>query len=80
MTNLSNSHVNKIPGVSMDDDGFIRTIYGRYHPVTGEGLNFVIPESLWNEILNALIQDGLDSGIAEDFDIDAWFEEKFSGE
>ena len=29
------------------------------------------------EVLRQLIQEALDSGPAEPFDIDAWFEEKF---
>lgn len=75
-----NSHVNRIPGVSLDDAGFIHTKYGTYHPVTGEGLPINAPEDLMHRILVALIDDGLDSGIAEEFDIDAWFEERFGKE
>ena len=71
------SHVNRIPGVKLDDAGFIHTAYGSYHPVTGEGHTFEIPKALEVEILKALIQDGIDSGPARPFDIGAWFDEKF---
>jgi hypothetical protein len=74
------SHVNRIPGVSIDNEGFITTKYGRYHPITGEGLNFHVPEELWNKIVMALIDDGLDSGPAVEFDIDKWLEDLSSRE
>ena len=62
------SHVNSIPGVTIDDAGFIHTDYGSYHPVTGEGLPVNAPKELMRQILIALIDDGLDSGPAEEFD------------
>jgi hypothetical protein len=64
------SHVNRIPGVTLDDAGFVHTPYGSFHPVTGEGLPSGAPNELMRQILIALIDDGLDSGIAEDFDLD----------
>lgn len=66
----ANSHVNRIPGVTLDDAGFVHTRYGSYHPVTGEGLPINVPDELMREILLALIDDGLQSGIAENFDFD----------
>lgn len=67
----SASHVNRIPGVSLDAAGFVHTPYGTYHPVTGEGLPIDAPDELIRGILLALIDDGLASGIEGDFDIDA---------
>jgi hypothetical protein len=67
------SHVNRIPGVTLDDGGFIHTAYGSYHPVTGEGHTFDMPKEM--EFENALIEDGLDSGLATDFDLDKLLEE-----
>ena len=64
-----NSHVNRIPGVSLDDAGFVHTPHGTYHPVTGEGLPINAPDELMRAILLALSDDGLASGIAKDFDI-----------
>lgn len=69
------SHVNRIPGVTLDDAGYIHTAYGSYHPVTGEGYTFDIPEDLALEILKALLQDGIDSGPAKPFDLDTFLEE-----
>ena len=68
----SASHVNRIPGVSLDAAGFVHTPYGTYHPVTGEGLPIDAPDELMRSILLALIDDGLASGIVGDFDIDAF--------
>ena len=68
------SHVNGIPGVSLDDAGFVHTAYGSYHPVTGQGLPIDAPDELMRQILIALIDDGLESGIAEDFDFDEFLE------
>jgi hypothetical protein len=70
------SHVNRIPGVTRDDTGFIHTVYGSYHPVTGEGDAFDMPEVWKVEILRALIQDSLDSGPAVPFDLDHFMTEK----
>jgi hypothetical protein len=66
------SHVNRIPGVHLDEAGFIHTEYGTYHPVTGEGLPINAPDELMQKILIALIDDGIDSGPAEGFDLDAF--------
>lgn len=66
------SHVNRIPGVHLDEAGFIHTEFGVYHPVTGEGLPINAPAELMRKILVALIQDGIDSGPAEEFDLDAF--------
>ena len=63
------SHVNRIPSVTLDDAGFIHTLYGSYHPVTGEGLPIDAPEELMRQILIALIRDGEDSPLVE-FDLD----------
>ena len=75
----SNSHVNRIPGVSLDEAGFVHTIYGSYHPVTGEGLPIDAPAELMQQILIALIDDGLDSGIAKEFDFHEFIKRKFGG-
>ena len=75
----ANSHVNRILGVSLDDEGYVHTAYGRYHPVTGEGLPIVAPDALMKQIFTALIDDGLDSGIDEDFDLDMLIEQSFGG-
>ena len=72
-----NSHVNRIPGVSLDAAGFVHTAFGSYHPVTGEGLPIDAPAALMKQILIALIDDGLDSGIAEEFDLKEFMERKF---
>ena len=53
----------------------VHTAYGRYHPVTGEGLPIDAPDDLMREILLTLIDDGLESGITEDFDIGAFVAE-----
>lgn len=64
------SHVNRIPGVHLDEAGFIHTQFGTYHPVTSEGLPINAPDELMQKILVALIEDGIDSGPAEEFDLD----------
>lgn len=69
-----NSHVNRIPGVVLDEAGFVHTSYGTYNPVTGEGLPIDAPEELMRQIPIALIDDGLESGIAEDFDFEEFIE------
>jgi hypothetical protein len=69
------SHVNRIPDVSIDDTGFIHTIYGTYHPVTGEGLPIDAPKELMRDILIALLRDGEESGFAEDFELNTIFAE-----
>ena len=63
------SHVNRIPGVRLDDAGFIHTAYGSYHPVTGQGLPIDASDELMRQILIALIDDGIESGITEEFDL-----------
>lgn len=73
------SNVNLIPGVSMDTSGMIHTDYGSYHPVTGKGLPIDAPQALMQRILAALIKDGEESGLAEEFDWDAFMEGKFGG-
>ena len=74
------SHVNRIPGVTLDDAGYVHTAYGSYHPVTGEGLPINAPDELMRKILIALIDDGIDSGIAEEFDFDEFLESVSNGE
>ncbi|MBS3930649.1 MAG: hypothetical protein KGZ65_05385 [Sphingomonadales bacterium] len=74
------SHVNRIPGVRLDDEGYVHIAYGRYHPVTGEGLPIDAPDELMKQIFVALIDDGLDSGIDEDFDLDELIEQSSGGE
>jgi hypothetical protein len=74
------SQVNGIPGVSLGEDGFVRTAYGSYNPVTGEGLPIDAPAALMEQILIALIEDGLDTGVAEEFDFDAFMDRKFGGD
>jgi len=74
-----NSHVNDIDGVTIDEEGVIHTPYGSYHPTTGEGLPINAPKKLMHEILIALIRDGEESGIAEDFDFDEFINELRSG-
>lgn len=76
----SYSNVNRIDGVKLDESGIVHTQYGSYNPVTGEGLPIAAPRELMDKILAALLQDGLDSGPAIPFDIDAWFDEKFGAE
>ena len=69
------SYVNRIAHVSIDDAGFIHTIYGAYHPVTGEGLPIDAPNELMREIVIALLRDGEESGFAEDFDLNIFLAE-----
>ena len=69
------SRVNRIPDVSINDTGFIHTIYGSYHPVTGEGLPIDAPKELMRDILIALLRDGEESGFAEDVDLNTIFAE-----
>ena len=76
----ADSHVNRIPGVTLDDAGFVHTAYGSYHPVTGEGLPIDAPDELMRQILIALIDDGIDSGIAEEFDWDDFLASVSRGE
>jgi len=58
-------------------DGTIHSPYGSFHPVTGEGLPIDAPQEFMDDILRELIQQGLDSGLAEDFDLDEFMREKF---
>ena len=55
--------------MSRDDERIILTPVIAYHPVNGEGLPIDAPDELMRAILLALIDDGLASGIAKDFDI-----------
>lgn len=71
------SHVTRIPGVTLDEAGFIHTQYGTCHPVTGEGLPIDAPEALMREILVALIDDGMSSGPAQEFGFVAFIEREF---
>jgi hypothetical protein len=70
--------VNRIPGVTLDNAGFVHTQFGSYHPVTGQGLPIDAPEALMRGILLALINDGLASPIDEELDVDDFMERKFS--
>lgn len=69
--------MNLIPGVTQDHAGVVHTPYGSYNPVTGEGLPIGAPKELMRDIAIALIQDGLESGPAEEFDWDAFVTEQF---
>lgn len=69
------SHVNRIPGGHINEAGFIHTAYCTYHPVTGEGHPINAPYELMQKILVALIDDGIASGPAEEFDLDAFVRE-----
>lgn len=69
------SHINRIPDVHLDEAGFIHTQFGTFHPVTGEALPINAPEELMRKILLALIDDGIASGPAEEFDLDAFVRE-----
>ena len=71
------SHVNRIPGGTLDDAGFVHTAYGSYHPVTGQGLPIDAPDALMRQILVALLRDGEDSGPAVKFDMKPWIAERF---
>ena len=71
------SHVNRIPGVTLDNTGFVNTAYGSYHPVTGQGLPIDAPDELMRQILVALLRGGEDSGPAEEFDMKQWIAERF---
>jgi hypothetical protein len=73
------SHVNRIPGVTLDESGFIHTPYGSYHPATGEGSPIDAPKELMRQILIALIRDGEESGPAAEFDWDEFKERKSGG-
>lgn len=64
------SHVNRIPGVSLEDAGFVHTRFGSYHPVTEEGLSIDAPREITQQILVALISDSEVVGPEEPFDWD----------
>ena len=72
------SPVNRIPGVTLDDAGFIHTAYGSYHPVTGESLPVNAPDELMRQILIALLRDGEESGTAKEFDMEQWIAERYN--
>lgn len=54
--------------------------FGSTSEVVREAMRRYIAEDTKLEALRREIQKGLDSGIAEEFDIDAWFEEAFGAE
>lgn len=54
--------------------------FGSTSEVVREAMRRFIAEDTRLEALRREIQKGLDSGIDEDFDIDAWFEEAFGTE
>ncbi|HVR91074.1 MAG TPA: type II toxin-antitoxin system ParD family antitoxin [Novosphingobium sp.] len=54
--------------------------FGSTSEVVREAMRQYIAEDTRIEALRREIQKGLDSGIAEDFDIDTWFEEAFGAE
>ena len=54
--------------------------FGSTSEVVREAMRQYMHEDARIEALRREIQKGLDSGIAEDFDIDAWFEEEFGAE
>ncbi len=54
--------------------------FGSTSEVVREAMRQYMHEDVRIEALRREIQKGLDSGIAEDFDIDAWFEEEFDAE
>lgn len=54
--------------------------FGSTSEVVREAMRRYIAEDSQTEALRAIIQKSLDSGPAVEFDIDAWFEEKFAKE
>ena len=54
--------------------------FGSTSEVVREAMRQYMHEDVRIEALRREIQKGLDSGIAADFDIDAWFEEEFGAE
>ncbi len=54
--------------------------FGSTSEVVREAMRQYMHEDARIVALRREIQKGLDSGIAEDFDIDAWFEEEFGAE
>lgn len=60
-----------------DEHGVIHSPYGSFNPVTGEGYPIDAPKQFMDEILHELIQEGLDSGIDNEFDIGQWLTESF---
>lgn len=54
--------------------------FGSTSEVVREAMRQYMAEDARIEALRREIQKGLDSGIAEDFDIDAWYEEEFGAE
>lgn len=54
--------------------------FGSTSEVVREAMRRYIAEDEQVEALRAIIQKSLDSGPAREFDIDAWFEEKFGTE
>ncbi|HEX7709696.1 MAG TPA: type II toxin-antitoxin system ParD family antitoxin [Sphingomonadaceae bacterium] len=54
--------------------------FGSTSEVVREAMRQYMHEDARIEALRAIIQKSLDSGPAVEFDIDAWFEEKFGAE
>jgi antitoxin ParD1/3/4 len=54
--------------------------FGSTSEVVREAMRQYMHEDARIEALRREIQKGLDSGVDEDFDIDAWFEEAFGAE
>lgn len=54
--------------------------FGSTSEVVREAMRQYIAEDTRIEALRAMVQKSLDSGPAVEFDIDAWFEEKFGDE
>lgn len=54
--------------------------FGSTSEVVREAMRRYIAEDERIEALRQIIQEGLDSGPAVEFDIDAWFEEEFGAE
>jgi antitoxin ParD1/3/4 len=53
--------------------------YGSASEVVREGLRILEERQARLQALNRALQDGLDSGIAEDFEFDAWLERRHAG-
>ena len=52
--------------------------YGSASEVVRDGLRLLEERQIRMQVLRAELQSGLDSGIAEEFDIDGWLAEKTS--
>lgn len=67
----------RIANCEQDENGMIDSPYGMFNPVTGEGLPIEAPDGFMRQVLQDLIQAGLDSGIDESFDIDGLMQRNF---